>query len=90
MGSLLSALGSYLDAHAHGGNWLLRIDDIDPPRELPGADSLIRNSLLAHGLHWDDEPLYQAESDKARRASAAFDRNVLRPAYDTFFRDRLA
>ncbi len=59
MGSLLSALGSYLDARAHGGEWLLRIEDIDPPRELPGADLLIRKSLLAHGFRWDDEPLYQ-------------------------------
>lgn len=59
MGSLLTALGSYLDARAHGGEWLLRIEDIDPPRELPGADLLIRKSLLAHGFHWDDEPLYQ-------------------------------
>ena len=59
LGSLLSALGSYLDARAHGGEWLLRIEDIDPPRELPGADMLIRRSLLAHGLRWDEEPLYQ-------------------------------
>lgn len=59
MGSLLCALGSYLDARAHGGEWLLRIEDIDPPREQPGADLLICKSLLAHGLRWDEEPLYQ-------------------------------
>ena len=65
MGSLLSALGSYLDARAHGGEWLLRIEDIDPPRERPGADILICKSLLAHGFRWDDEPLYQHNRSSA-------------------------
>jgi glutamyl-Q tRNA(Asp) synthetase len=59
MGSLLSALGSYLDARANNGKWLLRIEDIDPPREQPGASLLICASLRAHGLHWDEELLFQ-------------------------------
>jgi glutamyl-Q tRNA(Asp) synthetase len=59
-GSLLAALGSYLDARASGGAWLLRIEDIDPPREWPGATQSIINSLLAHGLRWDEYILYQS------------------------------
>ncbi|MFK7732356.1 MAG: tRNA glutamyl-Q(34) synthetase GluQRS [Pseudomonadales bacterium] len=59
-GSLLCALASYLDARAQNGSWLLRIEDLDPPREQPGADQLIIQSLLAHGLHWDGDILYQS------------------------------
>ncbi len=59
-GSLLAALASYLDAHAHNGKWLLRIDDIDPPREHPGASDSIQRTLEHYGLHWHDKTFYQS------------------------------
>lgn len=59
-GSLVAAMASYLDARAHGGQWLLRIEDIDTPRVVPGADAFIMQQLQALGMHWDEEPVWQS------------------------------
>ncbi|MBT0587684.1 tRNA glutamyl-Q(34) synthetase GluQRS [Alteromonas oceanisediminis] len=59
-GSLTTALGSYLHAKQRRGKWLLRIEDIDHPRSVPGADEQIKTCLLAHGLEWDGEVRYQS------------------------------
>ncbi len=58
-GSLVSALASFLDARHQRGTWLLRIEDLDPPRESVDAPSIIVQQLLAHGLRWDGDILYQ-------------------------------
>lgn len=60
LGSLCTALASYLDARAARGTWFLRIEDLDPPREEPGAAARIIASLRAHALHWDGSILYQS------------------------------
>lgn len=58
-GSLVAAVASYLQALVADGEWLLRIEDIDPPREVDGAAEQIVESLTAHGFKWSGEPLYQ-------------------------------
>ena len=60
-GSLIAALASYLDAKHNNGQWLLRIEDIDPPREQSGASSEILKTLESYGLHWDEDVLYQSQ-----------------------------
>lgn len=60
MGSLVCALASYLDAKHNQGKWLLRIEDIDPPREPAGASDAIQRSLASHGLEWDDQVTFQS------------------------------
>ena len=67
-GSLVAALASWLDARAHDGRWLLRIEDLDPPREVPGAQQAILATLESYGLHWDGELVRQSERHAEYRA----------------------
>lgn len=68
-GSLATAVASYLDARHYGGRWLVRMEDIDPPREMPGAAARILHQLDAHGLQWDDAVLYQSQRIEAYQAA---------------------
>ncbi len=70
-GSLLAALASYLDARAHGGRWLLRIEDVDELRTVDGAERAICASLEAHGLHWDGEVTRQTGPQAQQRYQQA-------------------
>ena len=60
IGSLLTAVASYADARAHQGKWLVRIEDLDPPREMPSAAADILRTLEAFGFEWDGEVAYQS------------------------------
>lgn len=57
----MAALASWLDAKAHGGQWLVRIEDVDTTRCLPGLDQVILQQLAACGLHSDQPPIYQSQ-----------------------------
>lgn len=68
-GSLMAALASYLDAKAVDGLWLLRIEDLDPPREMPGAQDAIRKTLELYGFEWDGEVTRQSDRHAAYAAA---------------------
>ena len=69
MGSLVAALASYLDARSHRGRWLLRMEDLDPPRESREAADQILFALDALDLHWDGPVLYQSTRHAAYEAA---------------------
>lgn len=60
LGSLTTAVASYLDAKQHSGQWRLRMDDLDTPRNQPGASDAILRCLEQHHLHWTGEVMYQS------------------------------
>lgn len=68
-GSLVAAVGSYCAARAAAGRWLVRMEDIDPPRAMPGASDLILRQLEGWGFEWDGEVLYQSTRGNAYRAA---------------------
>jgi len=64
-GSLVAALASYLDARSVGGRWLMRMEDLDPPREEPGAQAAILKALESYGFEWDGEVVRQSDRHDA-------------------------
>jgi len=89
-GSLVAALASWLDARAHGGTWVVRIEDVDTPRCVPGADQTLLQQLAACGLV-SDEPvvwqsqrsaLYQAALDRLIQSGSAYPCNCTRKAIE--------
>jgi glutamyl-Q tRNA(Asp) synthetase len=62
-------MASYLDARQNGGLWLVRMEDLDTPRNVPGADADILRTLEAFGLEWDGAVLYQSTRIEAYRAA---------------------
>lgn len=68
-GSLVAALASWLDARANDGRWLVRIEDVDTPRCVPGADQFILQQLAACGLMPDDAPRWQSQRNTLYQAA---------------------
>ncbi len=81
IGSLLTAVGSWCDARSKGGEWLLRIDDLDPPRVRKGAINSILKTLERFGLFWDRDIVYQSRRTEAYTEAM----NTLKIARRTYF-----
>jgi glutamyl-Q tRNA(Asp) synthetase len=88
-GSLIAALGSYLQARAQHGQWRVRIEDIDPPREVAGAARRILMQLEQHGLTWDGDVLWQSTRHQAYREALAWLSRQQRSYYCTCTRSRI-
>jgi glutamyl-Q tRNA(Asp) synthetase len=88
LGSLLAAVGSFLDARHHDGRWLVRIEDLDTPRNVPGSADRILRALDGFGLHWDGAveyqsrriPLYLAAMHKLQSEGRTFECSCSRKA----------
>ena len=77
-GSLVAAVGSYLDAQFHHGKWLVRIEDVDLQRQVPDAASEILYVLERLGMEWDEEVIYQSQRSEAyHEALSALTKQVL-------------
>jgi glutamyl-Q tRNA(Asp) synthetase len=70
-GSLVAALGSYLSARSQGGEWLVRMEDLDPPREMKGAADDILRTLEAYGFEWHGAVMYQSRRRDAYEEALA-------------------
>jgi len=68
-GSMVAAVGSFLQAKSRGGEWLVRMENLDPPREVPGAADDILRTLEAFGLSWDGAVMYQSRRHGAYEAA---------------------
>lgn len=69
LGSLVAAMASWLDARAHQGRWLVRIEDVDQPRTVPGADARILEQLCLLGMRPDEPPWWQSRRSAAYQAA---------------------
>ena len=83
IGSLLTALASYADARANRGKWLVRMEDLDPPREMPGAAAHILHTLEAFGFEWDGEVVWQSRRHSLYRDALGClkEKGLLYPCY---------
>ena len=83
IGSLLTALASYADARANRGKWLVRMEDLDPPREMPGAAAHILHTLEAFGFEWDGEVVWQSRRHSLYRDALGRlkEKGLLYPSY---------
>ncbi len=88
-GSLIAAVGSFLQARSRQGIWRVRIEDIDPPRETPGSASRILQQLEHYGLEWDGEVVWQSQRHEAYRAALDWLHQQQHSYYCTCTRSRI-